>query len=396
MRILWSSNGPWVPTGYGVQTKLFAPRIRDLGHDVAICAWYGLQGGTITWDGMPVYSGAFHPFGADVTPMHAKEWDADLILTLIDANGQPHKMLGKTGIRWAPWFPVDAEPLPAPVRDEVKHAWQPLVFSRFGERMAREAGLDPRYVPHGVDTKAFFPGNRAESRARLGIPEGAFLVSAVMANKGLPSRKAWPEQIEAFARFRQRAPEAMLYMHTLLGTEMQGVDLAQCLRDFEVPESAVRVGSQYRALFGFPDEVLRTIYVASDVLLSATMGEGFGVPIIEAQACGCPVIVGGWTAMPELVGAGYVVEQGTPWFVPPQSAYQYLPHVDAIVGALEQAHEARGDQGLRAHAAEFARQYDADHVAQAYWKPVLAELEQRIADERAAETEAPEVEVAAA
>lgn len=393
MRILWSSNGPWVSTGYGVQTRLFCPRIRDLGHEVAICAWYGLQGGVIGWDGMTVYPGAFHPYGADIAPQHAKEFGADLVISLIDAHAQPHAMLNKHG-RWAPWFPVDSEPLPRPVMDEVKHAWQPLVFSRHGERMAREAGLDPRYVPHGVDTKVYRPLPQAEARERLGLPADAFIAVAVMANKGLPSRKAWPEQIEAFARFRQRHPDAMLYLHTVLGTEMQGVDITRCLRDFEVPEDAVRVGSQYRALLGFPDEVMRVIYSAGDVLLNCSMGEGFGVPIIEAQACGTPVITGDWTAMSEITGAGWAVKQGTPWYVPPQSAYQYLPHVDGIVEALEQAREARGDDALRRRAVEFAAGYDADLVAREFWRPVLAELEERIRDEGA--EHAPEVEVAAA
>jgi hypothetical protein len=32
MRINWFSNSPWASTGYGVQTRLFVPRIRKLGH----------------------------------------------------------------------------------------------------------------------------------------------------------------------------------------------------------------------------------------------------------------------------------------------------------------------------------------------------------------------------
>ncbi len=35
-RILWHGIGPWHKTGYGVLTALFAPRLRDLGHEVAI------------------------------------------------------------------------------------------------------------------------------------------------------------------------------------------------------------------------------------------------------------------------------------------------------------------------------------------------------------------------
>ena len=55
MRILWSSNAPWAGTGYGNQTRTFVPRIKDLGHDMAVLAFYGLEGAQINWQGIPIY-----------------------------------------------------------------------------------------------------------------------------------------------------------------------------------------------------------------------------------------------------------------------------------------------------------------------------------------------------
>ena len=43
MKILLHSNGPNVPTGYGVQCKQLARHLRDDGHDVAISVYYGHQ-----------------------------------------------------------------------------------------------------------------------------------------------------------------------------------------------------------------------------------------------------------------------------------------------------------------------------------------------------------------
>src|SRR5574337_1314315 len=55
MKILWSSVAPWIGTGYGQQTRLFTPRIRDLGHHVALSAYAGIEGTISSWNDMTVY-----------------------------------------------------------------------------------------------------------------------------------------------------------------------------------------------------------------------------------------------------------------------------------------------------------------------------------------------------
>jgi glycosyltransferase involved in cell wall biosynthesis len=390
---LWHSNAPWAATGYGVQTRLFAPRIKRLGHEVGISAFYGLEGASIQWQGMNVYPRAFHPYGMDVVAQHAREMRADVVITLIDAWVMDPQRITAGGARWAPWFPIDHEPLPQPVREKVKHAWQPMVYARHAEQAATDAGLDVRYVPHGVDTEAYHPMARDEARAKLGLPEDAFVIGIVAANKGTPSRKALPAQLEAFARFHADHPEAILYLHTHLGTEMEGLDVAKLIEGVGIPEKAVRVCDQYRNIMGYADTVMAGLYSAMDVLSSVTMGEGFGVPIIEAQACGTPVIVGGWTAMPELVGSGLVIpKDDAEAMFTPMGAYQYLPRISAIHEAYEQAYAVKGDEQVRREARAFAEQYDAEHVTQTYWKPVLAEM----ADRLDAPATSPHVEVISA
>ena len=157
-----------------------------------------------------------------------------------------------------------------------------------------------------------------------------------------------------------------------------------------LPEDRVKVCDQYRNIMGYGDGVMAGLYSAMDVLSSATMGEGFGVPIIEAQACGTPVIVGGWTAMPELLGAGWTVTAHERVLTPMQ-AYQYLPTCDGVLEALEASYAHRGDASLRAQARAFAMRYDADEVTQQYWKPALESMADEIGGEAAAE--APPVEV---
>lgn len=394
VNILWHSNAPWAATGYGVQTRLFAPRIRELGHNVAISAFYGLEGASINWQGMTVYPKAFHPYGMDVISQHAKQHKADVVISLVDAWVLDPARITSSGAKWAPWFPVDHDPIPEPVAKVVRHAWQPLTYSKHAQALADEAGLGAMYVPHGVDCDTYRPIDQDEARAKLGIDPKAFVVGIVAANKGTPSRKALPTQLEAFARLHREHPDAMLYLHTHLGPEMEGLNLPAVLEVVGIPESAVKVCDQYRNLMGYADDVMAHLYSAMDVLCSATMGEGFGVPIIEAQACGTPVIVSEATAMPELVGGGWLVADLEP-VLTPMNAYQYLPSVNGVYEALEKAYDARGDSAIALAARATAEQYDADRVTYTYWKPALEAMANRL-EAAPSDEDAPAVEVLAA
>jgi glycosyltransferase involved in cell wall biosynthesis len=106
-------------------------------------------------------------------------------------------------------------------------------------------------------------------------------------------------------------------------------------------------------------------------MLATSYGEGFGIPTVEAQACGVPVIVSKFAASPELVGDGWAVS-GQPLYDPAQHSFWTIPSVPEIVEALEQAY-AKG-KNKSAKAVEFAQNYDHEKVWQENWMPVLKKL----------------------
>jgi len=110
------------------------------------------------------------------------------------------------------------------------------------------------------------------------------------------------------------------------------------------------------------------IYTRSDVLLSATAGEGFGLPVLEAQATGTRVVVSDFSAQPELVGDGWVAQVQPQWN-PTQLGWFCTPMIHSIVDGLEAAYEAGG--GHSDKAVEFAQQYEADRVFNERWVPLL-------------------------
>jgi glycosyltransferase involved in cell wall biosynthesis len=375
MRIMWHSNAPWAPTGYGNQTALVVPRLRDrLGHDVAISASWGLMGSTLEWEGIPVYPQGFHPYGMDIWGGHAKEWKADVMVSLLDAWVLEPQTLG--GVPWMPWFPIDMEPPPPPVIEKVRQAAVPVTMSRHANRVVSEAGVANVYVPHCYDPAVLYRDDEARRAARdwMQVTDDQYVIGMVAANKGgYPSRKAIPVVVEAFARIAADHPQAILYVHTHLGTEMQGVDIVALCRQMGVLDR-LRAPDQYRNHAGLiTQDFMRSIYNALDVMANPSMGVGFGIPILEAQACGTPVITGSWTAMDELTWAGWKLDRDTEseGFQNPLGSWMRQPHVSAVEAAMRQAMAFGDVPSLRLEAANGAVPYQADHVVDTYWRPAL-------------------------
>jgi glycosyltransferase involved in cell wall biosynthesis len=376
MRILWFSNSPTAPTGYGTQTAQVVERLVADGHEVAIASSYGAEATASEWRGLPVFpKSGLSGYSEDMFLAHAAKWRADWTITLYDV----WPLLGAPGHeqhRIASWTPIDHMPVPP---DVLKWAVQhpTIAMSRFGQEQLAQKGVSAYYIPHAIDTRVFRPVDGSAFRAAQNIPADAFVVTINAANKGgTPVRKAWSEMLYAYAHFASEHPDAHLYIHTnIVGMGTSAPRLDYLLSYLALDPAKVHIVDQYEYLSGtVTDADLAAIYSGSDVLLATSMGEGFGIPVIEAQACGTPVIVTDFSAQSELCGAGWRVKY-QPWFDHFQASWLATPLVASIHAQLEAAYAARGDAALRAHAVEFAQQYDADRVYAEHWRPVLADLE---------------------
>ena len=381
-RMIWHSNAPWAPTGYGQQTGLFAPRLAEC-YDLTISAFYGLDGSPIVWDGIPVLPGGMQDYGNYALPKHAAHvFDGDvrggLVVTLLDVWIMQASMA--SGLNMACWVPVDHEPAPPRVTTFLMESGAvPIAMSKFGQQMLGR--LDPLYVPHGIDTKTYRPRDRERIRRKYGVPEDAFLVGMVAANKGRPSRKGFSQAFQAFARFSEAHDNAYLYLHTMLdGALAEGENIVGLLSALGVPEEKVRACDQYRATsLPYTHDMMAEIYSAMDVLLNPAMGEGFGITVLEAQACGVPAIVTDFSAMREVCAVGWHVEH-TPYWTGLDS-WQAVAKPDDILSALEDCY-ARTPREIKQHAAaarKHALEYDIDHVFKQHMLPALRIVEQRFA-----------------
>ena len=390
-KILLHGNSPQVRTGYGVQIALLAERLADAGYEVAVSSTYGNPQacGMTTWTSprghkIPVYPSLFLASGDDVIMAHAKQFfgaDEGWIIPCIDVWCLISPDLKHFNV--ASWAPVDHDPVPKMVLDYFDRTNSKCIaMSRHGLAEYEKAGLDPTFIPLAVDTQAFKPtfevtvaGQTVDARTFMQLPHDAFVVGWVGMNKDPMCRKGWPEGMQAFAEFHRRHPNSILHIHSEKSGMGGGVDLVKLAEHCGIPEDALRFTNQYAYMIGFAPELLAAMYTSFDVLLSPSLGEGFCVPLIEAQACGVPVIATDFTAQKELVGAGWTVSGQRHWDANSSSWYQIV-NVGQIVDALEQAYAADLD-AMQADAVKFAADYDADTVFDTRWRPFLATLDTR-------------------
>ena len=377
-RIMFMANAPWCSSGYGVQGKHLVPRLKALGYEMAYFAFFGLEGGMIYDGDTPIYPKGRMPWGEDVLPAHMGHFGADVLITLLDTWVSQSFSLQAlaNGWRWLPWVPIDQEPVSPRTLASLKGAHTVVAYSQFGEREVRAAGMpNVAYVPHAVSDN-FRPGDQAAARAKLGIPQDAFVIGMVAANQQQPARKCFAEQMAAFAEFRKRHPEALLYLHTCVGKETGGVDILAIAKNLGI-EDALLYTDQYAHYLKFPEPMVATLYQAFDVLSGAAMNEGFGIPLLEAQACGTPVVSTAWTSMTELTWAGIAVSEGQRFWTALNS-WAFVPKIEAITAAYEdlyeRLHSPTQAAQLREQAVAGAQPYAWDRVVAEYWAPLLAKL----------------------
>jgi glycosyltransferase involved in cell wall biosynthesis len=204
----------------------------------------------------------------------------------------------------------------APFRVAKKYDWKRMLYGRLvvprlarrqdaviavSETTARDiAGyfrLPPgRVTPilNGLDHDRFFPGDRAQSLAAVakecGLTRPFFLYVARLEHPA----KNHLSLISAFERFK--AATHSDWQLAFGGSDWHGAD---------VIHDAIRrspCAADIRCLGFVPETQLPDLYRAAEVFVYPSLFEGFGLPPLEAMACGCPVISSTRGSLGEVVG----------------------------------------------------------------------------------------------
>lgn len=378
------SNSPYVTTGYGVQAGQVVERLKRHGLEVAALSNYGMEGRQdklrTPYGEVQHYPRGFDVYSNSTAPNDHLDWCArfpdlpSLMITLYDVwvfDSPKYAEIPKI----ASWTPIDHITLPQKVAKwSMRENVHPIAMAPNGSRLMTEAGIEHTYIPHSVNTREFKPVETMPSGQAVADYFDArdkFVVGMVAANKanGLTHRKSFSENILAFSVFKKKHPDAVLYIHSEPIGVMQGWNLLALIEAVGLKKEDVMFPDPTGYRFGVPNDWMAGLYSGMDVLLAPSMGEGFGVPTIEAQACGTRVIVSDWAASQDLVAEdGWKVEGQLTWDSQ-QLAWWSIPSVVRIVEALESAYN-RG-KGRSEIAREFAKQFDTETVWFDKWMPFL-------------------------
>jgi glycosyltransferase involved in cell wall biosynthesis len=300
-KIIYMSDSPTVPTGYGRVSKELTVALHNEGHSVTCIGWGFSEGQENPYPFKIVPCDTRRDnFGEDILARLIREEKPDIVFTLGDpwmTEFFPSMEERKT-VCWISYFPIDGYPIPPDWHSWLRNIDVPVVFSKFSHELVSQViGRKPIYIPHGVDTDNFKPlDNKEELRKNiLGFEGDKFIVGCVARNQ---PRKNLPALIKAFSEFSKNKDDVALYFHSQIRDVGWNID--ELIGRFDLQEKAYCTNNMV-ALRGVSDKHLNEIYNIFDLFALPTMAEGFGLPILESQSAGVPVLVTDFSACPDLV-----------------------------------------------------------------------------------------------
>ncbi|MEE2889517.1 MAG: glycosyltransferase family 1 protein [Planctomycetota bacterium] len=337
------------PTGIGRYTAQLARSLFDLDVDISLGTRFShlryhrhrLEVGDCArfWIQQPWWPPLMNPDVIHVTDSRVPRWRAPRVATLHDVMHLVPELLGQEPISTASFRDRMIEGYHSIARDchriiavseTTRHDFLSNVDCPAEKVVTVHHGLDPVFFPMPPDESEKILASR-------GIPREAILYVG-----DLSLRKNIPGIIRGFlAADLGDVPLVLAGESTFGGEELQS---------FIEKEGKGRI--HHVGWLG--DDVLPALYSSARALLYCSFYEGFGMPILEAMGCGCPVVIADRGAAPEIAG-------GFAEMCQPEDP---LSMSQALLRALSQQDSNR--TAAREHAASFSWQRCASETLEVY------------------------------
>jgi glycosyltransferase involved in cell wall biosynthesis len=339
VKVAFFSNGPNLPTGYAKVIREITNRVsKDIRFEVSIINenWFG--DAKESWNGMDMYAlpvqmtpngpnrsstaHAFHKVCERIQP--------DMVIFLEDSftmHDFGFEGLMKTPYKRVFYIPLDGEWIPETGVKVIRTMDRLVSMAKFTQDCLKKEGFDSDMIWHGVDLELFHPVSSSaqkELKKKYGFKEDEFVIFNYGRNSNI--RKNNPGMLWILAKYLSQAPpNTKAYLH-ILDPEFPGNNLIDYLTrhlSLEFPPEVLQriVFSNFRTERPASDKDVAEMIQMSDLVITASTGEGFGLIMAEGMACAKPVISTDYTTPHELLidtslGVG---ERG--WTVPIESKF---------------------------------------------------------------------------
>ena len=375
MKILWLGDAG-SHTGFARVTHAIGERLVDMGHEVHVLA--------VNYDGdyWPTNLKLYVPNKLVPTDIYGQSRfvellgsvDPDIVFMLQDPfviakflfrnRWDEQKIL----LQYRPimaYLPVDGINQPSTWK-VLEKVTKPVLMSNFGRTWLPDAPV----VWHGIDTDLYRPAkersyissggmevkSKKDAKRALGYDPDGFLVVRIDRNS---RRKDFSSTFKALVPVMKRHTDIQVHFHCK-PTGEEGVELPQLFS--REPDVADRffVPGDHNTRKGWPDTDLAILNNAADLIVSTSWGEGFGLTLGEALACGTPVVAQNVSSITEVVGPGGILIEPLTTITVTSGEDQWLPDVPAFTDAIEHLYQAGG---VRRKLGQAGR----DHIMQFSW-----------------------------
>ena len=315
MRIMILTNSPKTNSGYSNISNNLYFELRKLGYDVAMT---GLQTSheMEVFKKIPVYPvmDDFHEAQSIQAQIHRlkrnmADHKSEALLCIFQGDSllNPFTQVhSKT--YW--YLPLEGELVfkNHPCFAAARKVHQLVTMTHSAEKQFNRQGIANKCIYLGHDPKVFrkgynknikepvmiyFPAKNEEVvipvnalqelKERMGIK---YMMTFVAQNFGI--KKRFERLIEAFSIFAKDKTNTHLHLHTL-PVHIKGLNLLELLDYYNVKDKVTFSYGNFRSS-GWSPEALNVLYNMTDVYVSASSGEGFGLPHLESMAAGVPQI----------------------------------------------------------------------------------------------------------
>jgi len=361
VKVLWLGDGG-CHTGFGRVTHSVGDRlVQDYGHEVSVLA-INHRG-----DYWPTPMHLYRPdslVGTDlygysrVLEMLAK-LEPDVVVMLNDPTVLIHYLFNnrydpeRMLLQYRPilsYIPCDGTNLPPAWGEVLSKVTNVVAMSNWG----RQHYPGSKLVYHGVDTDLFWPvrekpikvqsgevlRSKKDCKRAFGFDPDGFLVLRIDKNSG---RKDFAATYKALVPVMLRHREIQVHFHCSQSDLGSGVDLNTLYtREPRIDRSRFFGPDFHNTFQGWPQQDLNALVNAADLVVSTSRGEGFGLTLAEALACGVPVIAQNISAIPEVVGPGGILIEPQRLITVPSGQDLWLADIEAFSDAIEQLYSSSG------------------------------------------------------